>query len=70
MQCVHAIKAMLQSWLESLETKQCYFNYVFHYCPLLNRKYHAVIEQEKNISGVRQYFLKVTGWNCKGIEIL
>lgn len=51
-------------------TKQCYFNYVFHYSPLLNRKYHAVIEQEQNISGARQYFLEVTGWNFKGIEIL
>lgn len=51
-------------------TKQCHFNYVFHYCLLLNRKYHAVIEQEQNISGTRQYFLEVTGWNCKGIEIL
>lgn len=35
--------------------------YIFHYCPLLNRKYHAVIEQEQNISGARQYFLEITG---------
>lgn len=34
------------------------------------RKYHAVIEQEQNISCARQYFLETTGWNCKGIEAL
>lgn len=51
-------------------TKQCYLSYVFHYCPLLNGRYHAVIEQEQNISGERQCFLEMTGWNCKGTETL